>query len=40
MSNSIFSDGAAAAILQADLNGDTTGGVLKRLLPMSAAQDP
>ncbi len=29
VSNSIFSDGAAAAILQADLNGDTTGGLLK-----------
>jgi predicted naringenin-chalcone synthase len=30
VSNSIFADGAAAAVLIADLNGDTVGGTLKR----------
>ncbi len=42
VSNSIFSDGAAAAILQADLNGDTATGALKplvRSVPVTASNE-
>jgi predicted naringenin-chalcone synthase len=39
VSNSIFSDGAAAAVLTANLNGELTGGTLKRSLGVDSSSE-
>jgi predicted naringenin-chalcone synthase len=40
VSNSIFADGASAAVLQADLNGDVMGGTLKRSFGVGSRGGP